>query len=86
MPATTTAPDDVFFVLKVVVQRTLSTGAVHSIARTCELLREVMDYDYSLVIKRKLDDVYRTTVPSTGSRAEKTERELRAAFIVCSRS
>ncbi|EIN07598.1 COG4-domain-containing protein [Punctularia strigosozonata HHB-11173 SS5] len=81
MPATTTAPDDVFFVLKIVMQRTLSTGSPRNVLRTCELLREVMDYDYASVIKRKLDDVYRTAVPSSGSRGEKTERDLKASFI-----
>lgn len=42
-----------------------------------------MDRDYAGVIKRKLDDVYRTGGASaTASTREKIERESRQSFIV----
>jgi hypothetical protein len=48
-----------------------------------EHLREVMEQDYAGVIKKKLDDVYRTAGTSGPNvRNEKAERENRAAFIV----
>lgn len=46
--------------------------------KTIDLLREVMDRDYAGVIKKKLDDVYRTG----SSGASKGEKESRQTFIV----
>ncbi|KAJ7632374.1 COG4 transport protein-domain-containing protein [Roridomyces roridus] len=61
-PVTTTTPDDVFYILKIVLSRLLSTGSLKTLEKTLEQLREVMDRDYVAVIKRKLDDVYRTSI------------------------
>lgn len=43
-----------------------------------------MDKDYAAIIKKKLDDVYKTAGASGagGMRGEKAERESRQAFIV----
>ncbi|KAI0933704.1 hypothetical protein AcW1_005462 [Taiwanofungus camphoratus] len=82
-PAMTTTPDDVFYILKVVLSRLLSCGSAPVVQKTSEYLREVMDREYTGVIKRKLDDVYRTGGPvGAGSRGEKVERENRQAFII----
>ncbi|KAJ3558060.1 hypothetical protein NM688_g1138 [Phlebia brevispora] len=78
-PATTTTPDDAFYILKVVLSRLLSTGHVKTVQRTSELLRDVMDRDYAGVIKKKLDEVYRTG--GSGS-APRSEKESRQAFII----
>lgn len=51
--------------------------------RTLEQLREVMERDYIGIIKKRLDDVYRTSSPpGTNVRGDKVERENRIAFIV----
>ena len=82
-PATTTTPDDVFYILKIVLSRLLSTGSVETVRRTIELLRDIIERDYAGMIKKKLDDVYRTAGNiGTGSRGERGERESRSAFIV----
>lgn len=49
------------------------------VAKASEQLREVMDRDYAGIIKKKLDDVYRTG--GTGSTA-RGEKESRQGFIV----
>lgn len=79
LPAITTTPDDAFYILKIVLSRLLSTGSSTVVEKTSEALREVMDRDYAGVIKKKLDDVYRTggSGPSV-----KSEKESRQAFIV----
>jgi hypothetical protein len=82
LPTTTTTPDDVFYVLKVVMSRILSTGSLHAVEKTLEHFRDVVDRDYAGVIKKKLDDVYRTAGSSSVGRVEKVERENRFAFIV----
>lgn len=79
-PIITTAPDDVFYILKSVISRTLSTGSVTVVQQMLEHLREVVEKDYIGIIKKKLDDVYRTS-PSN-MRVDKVERENRMSFIV----
>ena len=81
---TTTTPDDVFYFLKVILTRMLSTGSTVTVEKTSEFLQGIMDKDYSSIIKKKLDDVYRTGGVSGagGVRGEKVERELRQSFIV----
>ncbi|KAJ7046514.1 COG4 transport protein-domain-containing protein [Mycena alexandri] len=82
-PVITTTPDDVFYILKAVLFRLLSTGSVKTVEQMFEQLRDIMDRDYIAVIKKKLDDVYRTAGPTgPNSRGEKAERENRAAFII----
>ncbi|KAF7322767.1 Cog4 domain-containing protein [Mycena chlorophos] len=83
LPVTTTTPDDVFYILKIVVMRVLTTGSLNTVDRMFQQLREIMEKDYIGVIKKKLDDVYRTNAP-TGptARGERQERENRTAFII----
>lgn len=76
----TTTPDDAFYILKVVLQRLLSCGSPTAIQRTSEHLRDVMDREYTGVIKKKLDDVYRTG--GAVGLGPKVERDNRQAFIV----
>ncbi|TRM61706.1 COG4 transport protein-domain-containing protein [Schizophyllum amplum] len=84
-PPITTTPDDVFYVLKVVLTRLLATGSLPHVERMLGHLREIMERDYAGVIKRKLDDVYRTS-NGGNDRATKTteraERDSRVSFIV----
>jgi hypothetical protein len=82
-PATTTTPDDVFYILKIVLARILSTGCISAVKRTIELLRDVMDRDYTGIIKKKLDDVYRSAGNAgVATRGEKAERDNRNTFLV----
>ncbi|XP_006458408.1 hypothetical protein AGABI2DRAFT_115438 [Agaricus bisporus var. bisporus H97] len=82
-PVITTTPDDVFYILKLVVSRMLSTGSVLVVQRTLEQLREVIEQDYIGIIRKKLDDVYRNAVVSgSHARADKMERENRMMFII----
>lgn len=82
-PVITTTPDDVFYILKLVISRMLSTGSVSVVQRTLEQLREVVEKDYIGIIRKKLDDVYRNAAtPGSNVRADKVERENRMSFIV----
>ncbi|KAI0781305.1 COG4-domain-containing protein [Trametes elegans] len=80
MPATTTTPDDTFYILKAVLSRMLSSASVPTVQRTSEQLRDVLDRDYARVIKQKLDSVYKGSAP--GVRGDKAERENRQTFII----
>lgn len=80
--AATTTPDDVFYILKLALNRLLSTGSLANVDRVLQQLKEVMDQDYISVLKRKMEDVYRGSGSSGINRGEKAERENRIAFIV----
>jgi len=83
IPVITTAPDDVFYILKSVISRMISTGSVLVVGQTLERLREVVDKDYIGIIKKKLDDVYRNqNAPGSNARVDKIERENRMSFTV----
>ncbi|KAG7092221.1 hypothetical protein E1B28_008588 [Marasmius oreades] len=77
----TTTPDDVFYVLKVVIARLYSTGSLTTVQRLMQKLREVLEEDYINVLKKKLQDVYRNA-PVGQSTNQKSERENRHAYIV----
>ncbi|KAG2133999.1 COG4-domain-containing protein [Suillus cothurnatus] len=82
-PVTTTTPDDVFYILKTVYSRVLSTGSFKHVERMTDLLKDFMDHDYAGGIKRKLDEVYRSAANTGGGgRGEKSERECRTSFII----
>ncbi|KAG6811170.1 hypothetical protein H0H92_008654 [Tricholoma furcatifolium] len=82
LPSSTTTPDDVFYIIKIVISRLLSTGDVKAAEVTFEHLRDVIEQDYIGFMKRKLDDVYRHAgAPGSISRGEKAERENRVVFI-----
>ncbi|KAL4064326.1 COG4 transport protein-domain-containing protein [Scleroderma citrinum] len=77
----TTTPDDVFYILKTVYTRLLSTGSLEAVERTTNFLKDVMERDYAGGIKRKLDDVYRHA-GNAPTRSEKSERESRSTFVI----
>ncbi|KAI0029318.1 COG4 transport protein-domain-containing protein [Vararia minispora EC-137] len=74
-PSTTTLPDDTFYILKLVLGRLLSTGAPGVIERTAAQLRDALERDYAGVLRRKMDDVYRTAGNT------RNERETAISFI-----
>jgi len=86
VPITTTAPDDVFYIIKSVTLRLATTGSSLGVDQTLAQLREVLERDYIGVIKRKMEDVYRNSGPTSSSaRPDRVEKENRVAFIVCTR-
>jgi len=82
-PIISTAPDDVFYILKSVITRMLTTGSLYVVDQTLPQLREIFDCDYVGVIKRKMEDVYRNTGPiASVARPDRVEKENRVAFMV----
>ncbi|KAK7043715.1 Golgi transport complex subunit 4 [Paramarasmius palmivorus] len=77
---TTTTPDDVFYVLKIVLTRLYSTGSLPAVERLMDQLRRVIDEDYIDVLRKRLQEVYRNTPPGQ-SRNEKIDRDNRNAYI-----
>lgn len=60
-------------------------GSLHAIKEAIVQIKEIMENEYALVFKRKLDDVYRNTPPgSISGRTERSESEKKTIFLVCS--
>lgn len=81
-PLCTTTPDDVFYILKSILTRVLTTGSFFNVEQTLAQLRDILDRDYIGTIKRKLDEVYKNPNQTSGVRPERVERENRMTFIV----
>lgn len=80
-PPQTTTPDDVFYVLKLVLTRLVSTTSVDNVKRTMAAIREIVEKDFLGVIRRKLDEVY-AGKNNSGQRTDKVDKESRSAFAV----
>lgn len=74
-PTTTTTPDDVFFILQNVLSRILSTASLDNVKTVMANVRHTLEKEYAAVIRKKLDDVYRSTAGSSGQRNEKVQQE-----------
>ncbi|KAG8757483.1 hypothetical protein FRC14_002012 [Serendipita sp. 396] len=77
IPVTTTTPDDVFFILQTALSRLLSTASLPNVEKTIATVRHILEKDYAAVIRRKMDDVYRSSTGSAvgGQKNEKAQQE-----------
>ncbi|KAG8885606.1 hypothetical protein FRB97_000514 [Tulasnella sp. 331] len=84
----TTTPDDVFYILKVVLNRLLSSGSFKCVERTGTHIRQIVERDLATVIRRKMEDIYSPqgqagrAAGGSAAQKEKAERDNRNAFIV----
>ena len=76
---TTTTPDDVLYVLKVIMKRLLSLGSISAAKHTLEVLREAMDHKYLGLMKKRIDESIGNL---NTSRPDRSERGSRLSLIV----
>ncbi|WWC99798.1 hypothetical protein V866_006706 [Kwoniella sp. B9012] len=89
-PDTTSRPhlssilDDTFYLLKLVLGRLLSCGSMATLRSMRQKLAEVIERDYTGVIRKKMDAVYVGQAPAQdrGLEKDKRERDQRSAFII----
>ncbi|KAG8941785.1 hypothetical protein FRC04_004104 [Tulasnella sp. 424] len=84
-PPQTTTPDDVFYILKLVISRLLTTGSVDCVERMAQVISGTLERDLAGVIRKKMEDIYSPSAQMARGNAaqrEKTERENRSAFII----
>lgn len=80
LPDTSTKPhlssilDDTFYLIKVVLQRVLSSGSLNALRALRENISTVLEKDYAAVLSKKMERVY-AGQPPTYDRAEKERRE-----------
>ncbi|KAF9002038.1 COG4 transport protein-domain-containing protein [Cyathus striatus] len=81
-PIVNTAPDDVFYILKSVFSRILSTGSEFTVKHTVDQLRILLENDYIGTLKKKMDEVYRNVSSGgTATRSDKAEKENKIVFV-----
>lgn len=89
-PPQTTTPDDTFYILKLVMNRLVSTGSVRCVERMGGLIRQIIERDLAAVIRRKMEEIYSSqgqasrVVGGSAAQKDKLEKENRNAFIVSS--
>ncbi|WVQ62081.1 uncharacterized protein L199_000216 [Kwoniella botswanensis] len=89
-PDTTSRPhlssilDDTFYLLKLVLGRLLSCGSMATLRSMRQKLAEVIERDYTGVIRKKMDAVYvgQASAQDRGLEKDKRERDQRSAFII----
>ncbi|WRT64259.1 uncharacterized protein IL334_001190 [Kwoniella shivajii] len=77
--------DDTFYLLKLVIGRLLSCGSIATLRSMRQRLGEVIERDYTGVIRKKMDGVYSGQASGSqdrGPEKDKRERDQRTAFII----
>lgn len=83
MPPTSTTPDDFFYILKVVLNRLLSSSSLKTLHKTIQQMKDIVARDYASVIQKRLEDVYKHTNASASiAQKERYDREQKSLFIV----
>lgn len=96
-PHLSSAPDDVFYLLKLVLHRLVRAGSLDTLGRMVGKIDEIVEDGFLGGIKRKMDGVYAGVRSAgladaksgaggagagRGTEAERLEREMRGTFLV----
>jgi hypothetical protein len=96
-PHLSSAPDDVFYLLKLVLYRLVHSGSLPTLERMVAKVEEIVEDGFLGGIKRKMDGVYAGvrsagladaksgsggTLAGKGTEADRLEREMRGTFLV----
>lgn len=84
IPPTSTTPDDFFYILKVILNRLVSSSSLKALHKTIQQLKDIIAGEYASVIQRRIEDVYKNTTTTNANIAQKErqDREQRNTFIV----
>ena len=97
-PHLSSAPDDVFYLLKLVLYRLVHSGSLPTLERMVVKVEEIVEDGFLGGIKRKMDGVYAGVrsagladaksgsggaLAGKGTEADRLEREMRGTFLVC---
>lgn len=82
---TSTTPDDAFFILHLTLSRAISSGSVACVRRTAKAVRDVVERDLVGVVRRRMEDCWRTGGAPVGKGKGAGEDRV-AIFVVGSPS
>jgi len=84
-PLTSSVLDDVFYVLRSILARSISTASVETVAAMTKAARWVMDEEFVQAIVRRMETVWRgvsSSMTVDGPRKEAAARGMRTSFLV----
>lgn len=81
-PLLSSIVDDTFFILKKVLHRQTSLASLPTVKRMCLEVRNVMERDFSDVIKKRMDAVWAFVQSSTQATRAKEEESARQSFVI----
>lgn len=74
--------DDTFYLIKVVLQRVLSSGSVGTLRSMRERIATVLEKDYAAVLSKKMDQALAQGTTYDRGEKERRERDQRETFVV----
>jgi uncharacterized protein YerC len=77
--------DDIFYLVRMVVARSISTASMDVLSSMCRNVRYIVDEDFVQALVRKMDGVWKASSPSMaveGPRKDAASREMRSTFVV----
>lgn len=74
--------DDTFYLFKLVLSRLLSCGSLSTLKNMRRKIAEVIEKDYTDVIRRKMDNVHSLAGGGDRTERERREKDQREAFSV----
>lgn len=74
--------DDTFYLIKVVLNRVLSSGSLPALRSMRERIATVLERDYSTVLGKKMDSVFALTATYDRAEKERREKDQKKTFIV----
>ncbi|OWZ50483.1 hypothetical protein J010_06383 [Cryptococcus neoformans] len=74
--------DDTFYLLKLVLSRLLSCGSLSTLKNMRRKIAEVIEKDYTDVIRRKMDNVHSLAGGGDRTERERREKDQREAFSI----
>lgn len=74
--------DDTFYLIKVVLQRVLSSGSLTALRSMRQKVVTVLEKDYASVLSKKMESVYSTSGVFDRADKERREKDQKEAYIV----
>lgn len=77
--------DDMFYIVRMVVARIISTANMNVLSSMCRNIRYIVDEDFAQALVRKMDSVWKSSSQSMnveGPRKDAASREIRSTFVV----
>ncbi|TXT06172.1 hypothetical protein VHUM_03645 [Vanrija humicola] len=74
--------DDTFYLMKLVLNRVLSSGSVSTLSSLREKITSVLETDYAAYIGKKMDLLYTSPAPHDRAEKERREKDQKASYII----
>ena len=84
-PLSSSLLDDIFYLVRMVIARTISTSSMDVLSSMARNVRYIVDEDFVQALVRRMDSVWKsssTSMTVEGPRKDAASREMRSTFVV----